>query len=117
GLLRWDQIKFAGRLFVEQRAFFLISAAPMLVPSGNTYEITRAHALLTGVVLVQISALDHDKPDVVRVSVHSGVETRHELSERAVRSRTCISPDGGHRGTAGTRSEEHTSELQSLAYI
>src|SRR5207248_851698 len=82
GLLRWDQIKFAGRLFVEQRAFFLISAAPMLVPSGNTYEVTRAHALLTGVVLVQIGALDHDKPDIVRVSVHSGVETRHELSER-----------------------------------
>src|SRR5438067_1833586 len=50
GLLRWDQIKFAGRLFVEQRAFFLISAAPMLVPSGHTYEITRAHALHTGVV-------------------------------------------------------------------
>src|SRR5438128_7763837 len=59
GLLRWDQIKFAGRLFVEQRAFFLISAAPRLVPSGNTYEVTRAHALLAGVVLVQIGALDH----------------------------------------------------------
>jgi hypothetical protein len=29
-LLCRDQIKFAGRFFVEQRAVFLVSAAPML---------------------------------------------------------------------------------------
>ena len=35
-LLGWDQIKLAGRFFVEERAFFPISAAPMLVSSWNT---------------------------------------------------------------------------------
>jgi len=34
-LLSWDQIKFAGRFFVEHRAFFLISTAPVLVSSGD----------------------------------------------------------------------------------
>src|SRR5437762_12806309 len=60
GLLRWDQIKFAGRLFVEQRPLVLISAAAMLAPSGNTYEITLAHALVPGVAVVQLSALEDD---------------------------------------------------------
>src|SRR5205814_5092925 len=102
GLLRWDQIKFAGRLFVEQRAFFLISAAPMLVPSGNTYEITRAHALLTGVVLVQIGALDHDKPDIVGVSVHSGVETGTNLVKLPWRPAPSSSPMGALQAPPAT---------------
>ena len=51
-LFCWDQIKFAGSFFVEQRALFLVSTTPMLVSSGNTYEIPRGYTLLTGVVLV-----------------------------------------------------------------
>jgi len=35
-LLCRDQIKFSRRFLVEQRALFLIAAAPVLVSSGNT---------------------------------------------------------------------------------
>jgi len=51
-LLCWYQIKFAGRFLVEQRAFFLVSAAPVFVPTGNANEIARTYSLLTILVLV-----------------------------------------------------------------
>src|SRR5437870_12861608 len=95
-LLRWDQIKFPRSLFIEQCAFFLIAAAPMLVASGHTYEIAGTDALLTGVVFVQLSALDHDKLDIVCVSVHSGVESGLELGDGGVRLSVRSPSDWGH---------------------
>src|ERR1700730_12892180 len=50
-----DRIKFAGRFFIEQRALFRIAAAPVFVSSWNPQEIAWPYALLTGIVLVQIS--------------------------------------------------------------
>src|SRR5450759_5512261 len=63
-LLCGDRIKFAGRLLIEQRALFRISAAPVLLSTGNTQETARPYALFTGVVLVQISALHHDDRNI-----------------------------------------------------
>src|SRR6266496_1911975 len=80
-LLRRDQIKFPRSLFIEQCAVRLIATAPMLVASGNTYEIAGSDALLTGVIFVQVSAFYDDNPDIVCVSVHSGVEAGLEFRE------------------------------------
>src|SRR5438046_10345308 len=94
----------------------------MLVASGNTYEIAGTDAVLTGVVFVQISALDHDKPDIVCVSVHSGVESGLELGEGGVRLPVRVSPDWGHGRTFTNFSEsrliggskDHFARLSSL---
>src|SRR5271169_2030690 len=98
-LLHRDQIEFPRRFFIEQRALFRIATAPVLVSSGNTYEIARAYTLLAGVVFVQISPLQYHDPHVVRVSVHSRVIPRCELTECAMRSRVGIPPNSGHRHT------------------
>src|SRR5205085_788526 len=92
-LLSRDQIKFPRALFIEQGAFGLIPAAPMLVASGYTYEIAGTNALLTSVVFVQISAFNHDYPDIVCMSVHSGVKSGHKLRKRGVRLHVGVPPD------------------------
>jgi len=51
-LLCWDRVELAGRLFVENRSFFRIASAPVLVATGNPQENARPDTLFTGFILV-----------------------------------------------------------------
>jgi len=51
-LLCWNKIELAGGLFVEDGAFFLVSAAPVFVAAWDSQEVARADALLARVVFV-----------------------------------------------------------------
>src|SRR5881227_3774096 len=81
----------------------------MLVASGNSYELTWPDALLAILVLVQISALDHDNPDIVGVSVLSGVKSGLELCVGSVSPHVGVSPDCRHGRTL-----PHFSELRLI---
>src|SRR5258707_249843 len=72
------------------------ASAPMFLSTGNSQETARPHALVAGLILVQISALHNNDPNVVSVSVHPGIESRNELGECGVRSFVRIAPDCGH---------------------
>ena len=49
---RRNQIKLARRLFIKQRAFFLVSTTPVFVSSGHSQEVTWADALLARFVFI-----------------------------------------------------------------
>ncbi len=51
-LLCRNKIELAGRLFVEDGAFFLVAAAPVFVAAWNSQEVAWADALLARVVFV-----------------------------------------------------------------
>src|ERR1700758_3858502 len=68
----------------------------MLHSTGNSQETARLYALGSGIILVQIRALDDNDPDIARMGVHSGIESGYELSEGGVGSFICVAPDRGH---------------------
>src|SRR5438874_7059346 len=66
-LLRREKIEFPRSLLVEERAFGLVAAAPMLVAARNSNEISGADTLFTGVILIEIGSLDDNQPHVARM--------------------------------------------------
>src|SRR3546814_6217943 len=79
---------------------------------------TRTDTLFPYTTLFRSSG-DADRPDVHAVDV-DGARFAHRRGQRAGRARRCLyGPSGAdHRpGVADFRSEEHTSELQSLMRI
>src|SRR5258708_24848083 len=57
-------------------SLFGIAPAPMFLSTGNSQENARPHALVAGLILVQISALHNNDPNVVSVGVHPRSEER-----------------------------------------
>ena len=85
-------------MLIEERTLFLIPAAPVLVPARNPKELAGPDPLLTGLIPVQVGTPEHDEREIVRVTVHARVESRHKLGESAMRSFVGVSP-GGPRGS------------------
>src|SRR5581483_2402307 len=84
----------------EQRTVLLVTAAPVLMSSRDSQELSRSHALLTSIILVQIRSLDDENPNVIGVRVHTRVVSRRKLCVGRMCPVAGISPDGGHRDTA-----------------
>src|SRR6185369_1375429 len=96
-LLCRNEIKLSRRLFIKQRAFTLISTAPVLVPTRDTQEIAWTDALFAGIVFIQIGAFYSHNPDIVRVGMHTRIVPRRELRKRCMGTGLRISPDSCHR--------------------
>src|SRR6185437_6341792 len=90
-LLHRIEIKLLRSFFVEQRALFLIAAAPVLVTSGDAQEVSSADAFLAVFVFVEIRTFNHDDRNIVGVGMHSGVVSRFELCECRMRTRGGVS--------------------------
>src|SRR5207244_13065798 len=97
-LLCRSAIDLPRGILIKERAVALVTAAPVLVPTGNAEEIARPHALFAGVILVEISAFDTHNPDVGRVRMHTRIESRLEFRKCSMDTFVWIAPKRGHRG-------------------
>src|SRR5215471_1661614 len=65
----------------------------MLVAAGYKEKISRADALLAGLILIQIRTLENDDADLVRVRVCTSVKAGLELRKGSVGALGGIAPD------------------------
>jgi len=104
-LLGRYQIELARGFCIEKRTFFLVASAPVFMPAGNAEEVTRAYALLAGVVLVQIGTFDAYDQYISGVGVPASIPPGDEFRVRASRAGVWVSPKrrGGNTCSAGIR--------------
>src|ERR1700741_33542 len=102
-LLRRYEIEFPRPFLIKERAFRLVTAAPVFVATRDSNEISRPHTLFARIILIEISAFDNDHPHIVRVCVHPRVVPRRELRECSVSSLVRVAPNDGHRDACRRR--------------
>jgi hypothetical protein len=95
-LLRRYGIEFPRPFLIKERAFRLVTAAPMRVAARDSEELTRPHTLFARIIFIEISAFDNDYPQIARMRVHSRVVPRRELRECGVRPLVRVAPKYGH---------------------
>src|ERR1700730_9128467 len=83
-LLRWYDVELPGTFLIKYRAFGLVAAAPMLVAPRDEEKFARPDTLFAGFIFVQVSALDADNGDVVRVAVYPRSVAGIELGKRSM---------------------------------
>src|SRR5918999_4659323 len=84
-------------MLIKERTLLLVPTAPMLVPARNPKELAWRNPFLAGVIPIQVGTLEYDEREIVGVSVHSRIESRHKLGESAMRPLVGISPDSSCR--------------------
>src|SRR5581483_4987799 len=86
-------VELVRPFLIEECAFFFVAATPVLVTPWDAKELPRAHALFTVFILVEVSALQHNQPHIIGVSVHSCIISGVEFREGCMCAFGSISPN------------------------